>query len=252
MDIIFLAAGLGTRMGRLAYDCPKPLVKVTQDRSILDVNIDRARTIFPDGHFLIIGGYKYEYIEAYVESRRTTINISSIKNHEFATRGPLVSLLVGLENSSSDTLIFGNGDTTFSRRVFQEIASSLTPLSSSGIFLCASRVSTCAADDVLAFCDENGGIVAARKVGGYNGPAMVSAGLVVVRGFHAKAIILDSLRKLVEEERCVSQTFVWHSLFEVEAVSAIGHIIAVDRDSWKEFDTEQDVVQFRKSRAIYD
>jgi choline kinase len=106
MNVVILAAGLGTRLGR---PYPKPLTRLADGRTILHRQIDLLRAVFGDGLYLtIVVGFKLEMIlEAAGEEA------SFVYNEIFDQTNTSKSLLRALRLAPAGGVLWLNGDVVF-------------------------------------------------------------------------------------------------------------------------------------------
>lgn len=74
VPLVILAGGLGTRMGQLTEDLPKPMLEIHGVPMLLHIMLHYAK--FGTNEFHILGGYKSSAIKNYFEN--LTLNTSSI------------------------------------------------------------------------------------------------------------------------------------------------------------------------------
>jgi choline kinase len=90
MQVIILAAGLGSRLGDLTRETPKPLVEVAS-RALIDHSLTFARQAGATRR-IVVGGYHYEVLEQAVRSLDPDALV--VKNESFR-RGNVLSMLAG-------------------------------------------------------------------------------------------------------------------------------------------------------------
>lgn len=109
---VILLGGLGTRLGALTADTPKPLLPVA-DAPFLEVLIDEARRRGFD-RFLLLAGYKADVVRDYIEGTdvpgrfNATVEIC-VEPEPLGTGGALVNALPLLD----ENFLLLNGDTWF-------------------------------------------------------------------------------------------------------------------------------------------
>lgn len=115
MKGIILAAGLGTRF---EAQIPKPLTLITNNKTILDFQIEKLEKRIGIDNILIVVGYKKESIvEKFPE-------LSFVYNKEFETTNTSKSLLLALKETDDDDVIWMNGDIYFDDEVLDFIIKS--------------------------------------------------------------------------------------------------------------------------------
>jgi len=113
IQVVILAAGMGTRLGK---PWPKPLTPLADGRSILQQQIENVRSIFADSaRISIVVGFKLEMIlEAHPDA-------SYIYNEVYDQTNTSKSLLKALRNSHESGVLWLNGDVVFDARVLERV-----------------------------------------------------------------------------------------------------------------------------------
>ena len=104
-QIVILAAGMGSRLGR---SLPKPLTELSDGRSIMRQQFDNIHQAFgSDVAVSIVVGYKLEYIiEAFPQA-------SYVYNEQYDQTNTSKSLLRALQASKDGGVLWMNGDVVF-------------------------------------------------------------------------------------------------------------------------------------------
>jgi len=113
IQVVILAAGMGTRLGK---PWPKPLTPLADGRSILQQQIENIRSVFADSaRISIVVGFKLEMIlEAHPDA-------SYIYNEVYDQTNTSKSLLKALRNSHESGVLWLNGDVVFDARVLERV-----------------------------------------------------------------------------------------------------------------------------------
>jgi len=113
IQVVILAAGMGTRLGK---PWPKPLTPLADGRSILQQQIENVRSVFADSaRISIVVGFKLEMIlEAHPDA-------SYIYNEVYDQTNTSKSLLKALRNSHESGVLWLNGDVVFDARVLERV-----------------------------------------------------------------------------------------------------------------------------------
>jgi choline kinase len=113
IQVVILAAGMGTRLGK---PWPKPLTPLADGRSILQQQIENVRSVFADSaRVSIVVGFKLEMIlEAHPDA-------SYIYNEVYDQTNTSKSLLKALRNSHESGVLWLNGDVVFDARVLERV-----------------------------------------------------------------------------------------------------------------------------------
>lgn len=110
MNVIILAAGVGSRLRPLTDSLPKPLVKVRGIPLIEHQISNYINSGIKESEIYVVAGYKKEIIEKYLKDRYPNVNL--IYNDEYKTTNNMYSLFLAL-NSIGDIdedVIINNGD----------------------------------------------------------------------------------------------------------------------------------------------
>ena len=104
-QVVILAAGMGSRLGR---SLPKPLTQLSDGRSIMQQQFDNIRHAFgTDAKVTIVVGYKLDHIiEAFPDA-------SYVFNEQYDQTNTSKSLLRALAASAPGGVLWMNGDVVF-------------------------------------------------------------------------------------------------------------------------------------------
>jgi choline kinase len=113
IQVVILAAGMGTRLGK---PWPKPLTPLKDGRSILQQQIENVRSVFSDSaRISIVVGFKLEMImEAHPD-------VAYIYNEAYDQTNTSKSLLKALRASQESGVLWMNGDVVFDPKVLDRI-----------------------------------------------------------------------------------------------------------------------------------
>ena len=118
MQLIILAAGMGTRLMPITKDLPKCLVPIN-GKSILQWQINIARSIGID-NIVVITGFQNEAINL--------PEITTVHNHEFASSNMVYSLFCAEEIMETEFIV-SYGDILYSPDVLEKLIESKQPIS---------------------------------------------------------------------------------------------------------------------------
>jgi choline kinase len=104
-QVVILAAGMGSRLGR---SLPKPLTELSDGRTIMQQQMENIRFAFGnDAHITVVVGYKLEHIiEAFPD-------VNFVYNEQYDTTNTSKSLMRALRASSTGGVLWMNGDVVF-------------------------------------------------------------------------------------------------------------------------------------------
>jgi len=114
MNVIILAAGLGSRLYPLTKDTPKCLLKINKDNSILDHNLSIIRDLnFADSIKIVVGFEAQKIIDAVIDA--------DIVINPFFRRTNSIASLWFCREFLNDGVIIMNGDVCFSTEALQMV-----------------------------------------------------------------------------------------------------------------------------------
>lgn len=132
MQVIILAAGLGSRLGELTRQTPKPLVTVAS-RALIDHSLNFARQAGAD-HRIVVGGYRYEILAEAVASLDPQVRMAENKSFRL---GNIISMLTGhRELNPGRGFLVMNADHIYPRAIAEIVGRTAAH-----------------ADEITAFCD---------------------------------------------------------------------------------------------------
>ncbi|MFH1781419.1 MAG: sugar phosphate nucleotidyltransferase [Patescibacteria group bacterium] len=109
MKAIIAAAGKGTRMKELGYDCPKHLIQVL-GRPFLYYLLDNLKAAGYD-EIIVVAGYKFEMMEKAVKDYDSKVEVVSQFEKMGEDRyGTMIPLLAGREFIGDEDFVFVSGD----------------------------------------------------------------------------------------------------------------------------------------------
>jgi choline kinase len=183
IQIVILAAGLGTRLG---MNIPKPLTPLADGRSILQHQLDKLRATFADSpRIVMVVGYKAELI------MQAAPDVLFAFNERYGTTNTSKSLLRVLRNTHDGGVLWLNGDVVFDQGLLEQIR----PLvEADRTFVCVNRARV--GDEEVKYTLDADGYVAelSKQVVGGLGEAVginhVSAG--------DKALLIERLEQCTD------------------------------------------------------
>jgi len=151
LQVVILAAGMGTRLGK---PWPKPLTPLADGRSIMQQQLENVEKVFRDeARVTIVVGFKMEMImEAHP-------NVTFVYNENYDQTNTSKSLLKALRASQESGVLWLNGDVVFDARVLERIAERIRSEKS---FVCVNTSAT-AEEEVKYTVDGKGNINALSK-----------------------------------------------------------------------------------------
>ncbi len=146
IQVVILAAGMGTRLGK---PWPKPLTQLSDGRSIMQQQMENVYTVFGDkARVTVVVGFKLEMI---MEAHPTA---SFVYNEVYDQTNTSKSLLRALRASQESGVLWLNGDVVFDHKVLERVADRIAADKS---FVCVNTSAT-ADEEVKYTVDANGDI----------------------------------------------------------------------------------------------
>ncbi|MGN6302093.1 MAG: NTP transferase domain-containing protein [Angustibacter sp.] len=117
VQVVILAAGMGTRLGR---PFPKPLTPLDDGRSIHQQQVDNIRSVFGDAaRVMVVVGFKHDLV---MEANPDAV---FVYNENYDQTNTSKSLLKALRASAPGGVVWLNGDVVFDPRVLDRLAEQL-------------------------------------------------------------------------------------------------------------------------------
>lgn len=117
MNVIILAAGIGSRLRPLTHEKPKGMVKVN-GIPIIEYQIKAyLNSGIPMENITIAVGYKANYIDDFINSKYPQINI--ISNKDYDTTNNMFSLSLCLKSLQEEVTVVSNGDCVYDYEIIK-------------------------------------------------------------------------------------------------------------------------------------
>jgi choline kinase len=156
IQVIILAAGMGTRLGR---PHPKPLTVLSTGQSIMAQQFERVRDAFGEAaRITVVVGFKMDLVmEAFPDAL-------FVYNEVYSETNTSKSLLKGLRSTVDGGVLWLNGDVVFDRGILESVSKHVTADES---FVCV-NTATVAEEEVKYTVDADGYIkdLSKQVVGG--------------------------------------------------------------------------------------
>jgi L-glutamine-phosphate cytidylyltransferase len=135
MKIVILAAGKGSRLGKLTSNTPKVLMDLGNGHTLLETNLENMFDSGVIDKVVVISGYGHEQVEAKLKKHiKEKKEIEIIYNPFYELTNNLMTLWVARHKLDEDFIIT-NGDNIFEKEVYSELVKN----TGEGIYLTISK-----------------------------------------------------------------------------------------------------------------
>ena len=231
MKLLTLAAGRGKRLNQFTDVLPKILVPFSDGRSLLDYIVDNSKHSGIFKEIVIVIGYGGDLIEEKIKSAYSTRRIRTVMNPEYRKSSPIFSIKVAWESIKDDDFVIINGDTYYSRCVFEKVKHTGEDIFA---LLVSSPVNPC--KDVVSVCLSQNRFLKKLKKKASSDNNSISAGFLIVKGPKKRGLFGQAVDSLFN-----NFDMMWHDL--LNKIASEGHrvdIITIDKREWHEMDTPED------------
>lgn len=236
INLIILAAGKGTRLGKLTENVPKPLLTLKDGNTILDKHLASAAKVGCFNNIYLVTGYNADAFDRYLQEHGGVNKLETIFNPQYGTYGPLVSLWAARQKMLEEDFVIVNGDTIYRHTVFEK----LNLAGRDHITLAISNKDNIEKDDMKVVLDRENYLVEVSKVNDH--ARLVSAGAALVAGAKHRRIFVDKLHQVISEDGFLARKGFWHEIFNLlvgDSEQVNSTLIGLDQ--WKEIDTIEDL-----------
>jgi choline kinase len=119
MKALILASGEGKRLRPLTYTLPKPLLKILEDMTILDYQMDNLISCNIRDILITTGPFE-EKIKAYVEKHYPDRKVTYVHNPRYETTNYIYSLWLTKERIDDDVILV-HGDLLFEKKLLERL-----------------------------------------------------------------------------------------------------------------------------------
>jgi len=195
MQAIVLAAGMGSRLGDMTKETPKPLV-VLNGKTLIGRKLDKLMQIEEISEVIIVVGYRGEKIEKFVKSNYQGKNIRVIHNDDYKKGGVLT--LLKAEPYINDGFLVLNADHLFSIKAYKKLIKETR-----GLTICSFLNRKPYDDEMKIKYQDNGQVELSKKhqsyTAGYCGLASVAKEVVFDYFKIAKEMLISEGESIVPE-----------------------------------------------------
>jgi choline kinase len=119
MKALILASREGKRLRPLTYTLPKPLLKILEDKTILDYQMENLIGCGIRDILITTGPFE-DALKAYVEKHFPAINVAYVHNPRYETTNYLYSLWLTKERIDDDVILV-HGDLLFDKKLLERL-----------------------------------------------------------------------------------------------------------------------------------
>lgn len=239
--LFILSAGKGTRLWPLTKDKPKSLVELSDGSCILERQIRTAIESGVINEISIITGYMHDKIEAFIDSYKDQIKISTIYNPFYDASNNLLSLWTAMYPMQKRDFIITNGDNIYLADVFKQIITSKEET----IQLTIDYKDDYDMDDMKVSFDGDR-ITRIHKDIPMEDIKAESVGLCLVQGINSRITFTNKLVELAKNKSYINRFWleIFNSLIDINGVT-IDYSIIKEKD-WQEIDFHPDIEIVKK------
>ena len=239
MNLIILAAGVGSRLFPLTKNKPKSLVDLGDGTTLLERQIENAINCDIIDNIYIVTGYRSKQIEDKILDFKDKININIIFNPFYEISNNLFSLWSAHFVMDERDFLISNGDNIYQDSVYDNIHN----LSSNTISITIDYKNKYDEDDMKVIL-KDGDVRQVSKMIEMDKIDAESVGLAIIKGKKNRKIFKDKLNSLVDD--ITNKDKFWLEIFN--ALSYDEHKIGtyeISEKDWGEIDFHPDIENVR-------
>lgn len=229
---ILLCAGLGSRLLPLTADRPKCLIEVG-GRTILEHQVE-ALGAAGVGGVTIVGGYRFDRLEAFVAERWAEAEQPELVLNPFYAISSSIGSVWAARHRLAAPFCLLNGDTIYDPALVADGLARVRP----GLNLLVESIAAPEPDDMLVRLDDDRVIAVSKALPPSLGRHR-SLGFVVGDGREGYAAALDKVIREVDG----AQSF-HHAIVDRLAHESAVHAVAFEGGLWTEIDRPADIVKW--------
>ena len=119
MKAIILASGIGKRLRPLTYEVPKPLIKILEDKTILDYQMDNLIGCGIRNIILTTGPFE-DKIKIHIKEKYPDLKVSYVNNPKYETTNYIYSMWL-TKKLIDDDIILLHGDLLFEEELLEKL-----------------------------------------------------------------------------------------------------------------------------------
>ena len=119
MKGIILASGIGKRLRPLTYEIPKPLIKIIEDKTILEYQIDNLIGCGIRNIIITTGPFE-DKIKMHVKEKYPKLDVTYVNNPKYETTNYIYSIWL-TKGLIDDDIILLHGDLLFDKKLLEKL-----------------------------------------------------------------------------------------------------------------------------------
>lgn len=239
MNLIVLAAGVGSRLFPLTKNTPKSIIDLGDGTTMLERQIEATITCENINKMMLVTGYKAEQIDAKIKDYKSQLDLETVFNPFYDVSNNLISLWCAHFAMRNEDFIISNGDNIYNKGVFNRILDQSKEYENT-IQLTIDTKDSYDDDDMKVLLAKDGKVKRVSKKIAISDCHAESVGLVLVKGPTARRIFLRKLMAMVREKENINRF--WLEIFN--SLIEDGHTIdtaTIDQNDWRELDFHPDL-----------
>jgi L-glutamine-phosphate cytidylyltransferase len=238
MILIILAAGTGSRLGKITSETPKVLIPLLYGKSLLDHHIEAVKQNTSVERVVVVSGFGADLIDSKIERLGLTKLIQTQFNPFYSIAGPVVSVWMASSWMTASDFLLCNGDTYYHPQAIARILDH----EQDGIALGIDVNQYHDADEMKVILNGSGNLCKVSKSIGFDYAHGISTGLVMVKGSRFRKLFVDTVSEMMRFEMNLKPTMAWHNILNVLVENHIPvETIELLKNDWHEVDTTLDI-----------
>ena len=115
MNVVILAAGMGSRFGEVTANIPKCMLKMGA-QSILELQLEAFSSLKNIEKIFIITGYQHKLVSNFINNSKFRDDVHLVFNEDFESTNNMYSLSLAEEHVRGKSFILCNGDVVFTSK----------------------------------------------------------------------------------------------------------------------------------------
>jgi|GEM_PF-2998005 len=235
MNLIILAAGVGSRLYPLTKDRPKSLIELGDGSTLLERQISNGINSKIVTKIYIVVGYKSEQIDRKILEFKDQIEIETIFNPFYEISNNLFSLWSANHIMRQGDFLISNGDNIYQNSVYN----GLKNLESETISITIDYKDKYDDDDMKVIL-KDGFVKRVSKQIAFDEIDAESVGLAIIKGEKSRKIFIDKLYSLVRD--FTNKDKFWLEIFNALSFDEIKiGTYEISEKDWGEIDFHPDI-----------